>query len=144
MRLLLDCPVDWLLSQEAHYIYSNCMYDKAYDAYQKRIVNYIKHPQTKCFHCVDEGEKVGIVIFEISNDCTEILGIAVHSSYRGQGIGSFMVKEALIVLHPKKLIVKTDDDAIGFYLKNGFRITEKNIQAYPDGEVIRYTCVLEQ
>ena len=143
MRVLLEHPADWLLSQEAHNIYSNCMYDKTYDAYQKKMVNYIKHPQTKCFYCVDEGEKVGIVVFEISNDGTEILGIAVHPSYRSQGIGSFMVKEALDVLHPKKLIVKTDDDAIDFYLKNGFCITKKDIQAYPDGEVFRYTCVLD-
>ena len=143
MRVLLEHPADWLLSQEAHNIYSNCMYDKTYDAYQKKMVNYIKHPQTKCFYCVDEGEKVGIVVFEISNDGTEILGIATHPAHRGEGIGTYMLREGIKTLGCHTVTATTDKDAVFFYLKYGFTLMNKEVKTYPDGEVCRYTCIWE-
>ena len=144
MRELWDSNLHWLLTEDAHAIYRDCMYDHSYDAYYRAMSDYIQREQSRCFYCVQNGKPVGILVFDLREDgSAEVVGIATHPAHRGEGIGSFMVKEALGVLHPKKLIVKTDDDAIDFYLKNGFCITKKDIQAYPDGEVFRYTCVLD-
>ena len=66
----------------------------------------------------------------------EILHISVAESSRGQGIGSKMVL-ALQSQYSMPLEAETDDDAVDFYRKCGFKTT--SIQKYG---VIRYTCTL--
>ncbi len=139
MRCLSNDNLEWLLSKDAHYIYGDCLYFKTYNEYKNIMSNYICHQDIKCFYCIENNIKTGIITFELLKDNTvEIRGIAVHDLYRKIGIGTFMIDESLKILQPKKVIVETDDDAINFYLKYGFEILEK----YPDGETCRYKCIL--
>ena len=144
MRALYDCNLDWLLTEEAHAIYRDCMYDHSYDAYYRAMSDYIQREQSHCFYCVQNGKPVGILVFDLREDgSAEVVGIATHPAHRGEGIGTYMLREGIKTLGCHTVTATTDKDAVFFYLKYGFTLMNKEVKAYPDGEVCRYTCIWE-
>lgn len=80
----------------------------------------------------------GIIILEhLKNNEFEILNIAVSKEYQNNGIGKSLIDYIINNLNPNALTAETDDDAINFYLKCGFKIIDIQ-ERYPG--VIRYTC----
>lgn len=104
--------------------------------------NYFIDKSKKIFICLNEDKIVGIIILTINGEnSAEIVGIAVHSSFQKQGIGSFMVRESANKMNLHMVLAETDDDAVGFYKNMGFDIT-KEVKHYDNGSVDRYHCLL--
>ena len=53
-----------------------------------------------------------------------ITHLAVHSGFRRQGTGRWMIREAVRRTGLDTVAVETDDDAVGFYRRCGFAMTE--------------------
>ena len=144
MRELWDSNLHWLLTEDAHAIYRDCMYDHSYDAYYRAMSDYIQREQSRCFYCVQNGKPVGILVFDLREDgSAEVVGIATHPAHRGEGIGTYMLREGIKTLGCHTVTATTDKDAVFFYLKYGFTLMNKEVKTYPDGEVSRYTCIGE-
>ena len=69
----------------------------------------------------------------------EIAGIAVDPAARGQGVGSHMIRQAVRRYRPRHVCAETDDDAVGFYRKNGFRAAAFSEMRGREAAV-RYRC----
>lgn len=87
-----------------------------------------------------DGDKISgvIVVQKIENETYEIIDIAVDENYRGQGIASKLIDYVIEKLNIKILFAETDDDAVGFYEKYGFKT--ENIK---NKEYTRYKCTLK-
>lgn len=144
MKKLFCDKSEWLFTEYAYNIYEKCLYNKTYKEYKRIMSTYWDHPDVKCFYCSDDGKNVGIIVFQFLRDgVAEILGVAVHESYRNRGVGTFMVREAAKIINAPKILAETDGDAIGFYKKLGFEIIEEEVKHYVDGDEFRYSCQLE-
>ena len=91
---------------------------------------------------LNNGEAVYGIFSKTSDPMfIEIMGIAVGLSARGKGIGSHMINQIVDDYSLISVYAETDNDAVGFYQKNGFSITE--FSKIYDGETfIRYKCEL--
>lgn len=87
-----------------------------------------------------DGDKISgvIVVQKIENETYEIIDIAVDENYRGQGIASKLIDYVIEKLNIKILFAETDDDAVGFYEKYGFKT--ENIK---NKEYTKYKCTLK-
>ena len=87
-----------------------------------------------------DGDKISgvIVVQKIENETYEIIDIAVDKDYRRQGIASKLIDYVIEKLDIKILFAETDDDAVGFYEKYGFKT--ENIK---NKEYTRYKCTLK-
>lgn len=85
------------------------------------------------------GDKISgiIVIKKIDNESYEIIDIAVDKDYRGQGIASKLIDYVIEKLDIKTLFAETDDEAVGFYKKYGFKT-----EVIKNKEYTRYKCTL--
>ena len=86
-----------------------------------------------------DGDKISgiIVVQKIEGRTYEIIDIAVDKNYRGQGIASKLIDHVIENLGIKTLFAETDDDAVGFYKKYGFKT-----EIIKDKEYTRYKCTL--
>ena len=88
-------------------------------------------------------DKGGFMISFKEQKKIEIIGIAVDASARGKGIGSYMINQVINNYGLLSVYAETDNDAVGFYRKNNFSITEFS-EIYDGETVIRYKCELTQ
>lgn len=86
-----------------------------------------------------DGNKISgiIVVQKIEGETYEIIDIAVDSNYRKQGIASKLIDYVIENLGIKTLFAETDDDAVGFYKKYGFKT-----EIIKNKEYTRYKCTL--
>ena len=86
-------------------------------------------------------KRKGLLVLKFtSTDQAEIIGISVEEGSRNCGLGSFLIQKVQEKFPDAKLNAETDRDAVLFYKKNGFQITE--IQKNYNGEMVtRYLCV---
>lgn len=83
----------------------------------------------------------GIIILSCKeNDNIEILDIAVLKESQKQGIGHRMIKCIKESYKPISILAETDDDAVDFYRKIGFKVQSLG-ERYPG--IIRYECKWE-
>ena len=98
----------------------------------------------KIFACFNLAKMVGVIVFSFLNQSNiEIIGIAVELSARGKGIGSYMINQIVKEYDLISVYAETDNDAVGFYQKNGFSVTEFS-EIYDEKKVIRYKCELNR
>lgn len=140
MEVLLCNDKDWLFSEEAFNIYAPCMYQPTFEKYCTKMEQYFDDPSLKIYVCEDSKQKIGMMIIDKSEDVAEIAGIAISTRYRGQGAGRLMIEQVMESESIMSLKAQTDEDAIEFYRKCGFK-DEKEIVEYPDGSVVRYNCL---
>ena len=69
----------------------------------------------------------------------EILSIATDTAYQNQGIASKLISFVSTNLKCRVIEAETDDDAVEFYRKYGFRIISLG-EKYPN--TVRYLCIL--
>ena len=95
-------------------------------------------------HCIvaDDGCKViGVVWTRIMNDYghvddeTPSFAISLYKEYRGQGIGTRLMKEMLVILKEKgyeraSLAVQKVNYAVRMYENVGFKIVDENDEEY--------------
>lgn len=92
------------------------------------------------FACVDDGFVCGtIVLKRVTDNEFEIIGISTHPNRRKQGIASKLISYTACFLNCSVVTAETDDDAVDFYRKYGFKINSLG-EKYPG--IVRYRCVL--
>ncbi|MFC0472490.1 GNAT family N-acetyltransferase [Halalkalibacter kiskunsagensis] len=103
--------------------------------------NYVKFPD-HVLYGFEYGRKiVGCIgIKLLGRDKIEIVHIAVAPNLRGNRIGSKMIEFICNEHSPKILYAETDNDAVDFYIKFGFKITNLG-EKYPGVE--RFLCEYE-
>jgi ribosomal protein S18 acetylase RimI-like enzyme len=92
-------------------------------------------------YVAEEEEILGIIgVRRVDNKFVEIMHIAVDPDYQGKGIGSKLIDHIREVERVDEIHAETDDDAVGFYKKYGFKITENYD---PIIDCVRYQCILK-
>ena len=86
-----------------------------------------------------DGNKISgiIVVQKIEGRTYEIIDIAVDKHHRGQGVASKLIDYIINNLGIKTIFDDTDDDAVGFYEKYGFKT-----EIIKNKEYTRYKCTL--
>lgn len=125
-------------------IYKHCMFMPSEEKFNQKIDAFLCDNSVKIFACFNRDKLVGVMAVSfLEQRSIEILGIAVDISFRGKGFGSYMINQ---IIHDYVLIsvyAETDSDAIAFYRKNGFSVTEFS-EIYGGEIVVRYKCELSR
>ena len=123
-------------------IYSACMYLPTYETFYEKA-NLMMDDKDVYIFGFQKNDKInGIIAIKLNeNNSAEIIGIAVDSSCRKQGIGKQLITYAMIIFNISELFAETDDDAIMFYKQCGFK-TEEYYKSYKNGIFKRYKCNL--
>lgn len=123
-------------------IYRHCMFMPTKAEFNKKMASFLEDEAVKIFACLYRGAVSGVIVLSfVERSRAEILGIAVAESVRRKGIGSFMISRLAADYGLHSVFAETDDDAAGFYRKNGFGITAFS-ESYDGETVIRYKCEL--
>ena len=129
---------------QTYEIYKHCMFLPTEEKFNNKIDTFLIDNSVKIFACFSHGKIVGVMAVSfIEQKKVEILGIAVDLSVRGKGIGSYMIKQVINNYDSLSVYAETDNDAVGFYLKNNFSVTEF-YETYGDETVLRYKCELNR
>ncbi|HET8794953.1 MAG TPA: GNAT family N-acetyltransferase [Arthrobacter sp.] len=86
------------------------------------------------------GNLIAFAAYQDENDHIVLEYIAVDAAYRGRGYGSLLVQEILTAHAGTSLLAETDDDAVEFYRRLGFRITQRADDPRWPG-IQRYRCL---
>ena len=119
-------------------IISYASFDGTAEGIAKEAEKYLASEKLDFYGWVEDGRVVGICGYEVHTDKVEIHLISVAEDKQRQGIGSAMVT-ALEGLYNIPIEAETDDEAVGFYRKRGFRTTAFQ---HPQWNITRHTCVL--
>ena len=121
-------------------IYKDCMYNPTPEKFELKVDTYLNDNNIKIFACLSENRFFGVIVILIDEDNgAEIIGIAVAKEFRKRGIASQMISEVAISYKLNKIFAETDNDAVEFYRKAGFSVTEFSA-TYDTETVIRYKC----
>ena len=127
---------------QVYEIYKHCMFLPTEEKFNNKVDLFLKDIFVKIFACFEQDKIVGIMVVSFKEQKKiEIIGIAVDVSARGKGIGSYMINQVINNYDLLSVYAETDNDAVGFYLKNGFNIMEFS-ESYDGETVIRYKCEL--
>ena len=125
-------------------IYKHCMFMPTEEKFNKKIDQFLNDNSIKIFACFNQVEIEGVIVVSfVEQSKIEIIGIAVDLSARGKGIGSYMINQIVTYYGLISVYAETDNDAVGFYLKNNFSVTEF-YETYGDEKVLRYKCELNR
>ena len=114
------------------------------EKFSMKADQFLNDNSVKIFACCNQDMIEGvIVVFFAEQHKIEVLGIAVDLSDRGKGIGSYMINQVIKDYGLLSVYAETDNDAVGFYQKNGFSITEFP-ETYGNETVVRYKCELSK
>ena len=102
-----------------------------------RVIERCKKNDERKLWGITMGGKVSAVVeYYLRGDSIYIAQLAVSQGLRGQGIGRRIITE-LIKRYQMPIELETDDDAIGFYRKCGFQVTQ-----FEKNSVNRWKCIL--
>jgi len=117
---------------------------KATEEKVNNILNEYKNNKNKILFGYYINKKIiGIIGIEEKNvnNIIEILHFGIDERYRGKKYGTKLMDYIRKKYSEKHLYLTTDDDAVGFYIKYGYKITE--YYAEFNGEKYkRYKCEL--
>lgn len=115
--------------KDGYEIFRHCMYQPTEEKYRKKMTEWMEENRIK-----------GMIVFRFCQDNTaEVMGAAVHTAYRLQGIGSELIRQVAKEYGIEKIVAETDEQAVLFYRKTGFQ-TEKTERKFFEETVIRYIC----
>ena len=121
-------------------IYKHCMFMPTKEKFNNKVDLFLNDNSVKIFACFEQDEVLGVMVVSfIEQKKIEIIGIAVISSARGKGIGSYMINQVVNDYGLLSVYAETDNDSVGFYRNNGFSIVEFS-EIYGDEPVVRYKC----
>lgn len=104
----------------------------------KLVEKYHKDKDILPFAIFDGDKNSGIIVVQrIEGETYEIIDITVDKHHRGQGIASKLIDYVIKNLDIEILFAETDDDAVGFYEKYGFKT-----EIIKNKEYTRYKCTL--
>ena len=88
---------------------------------------------------IDDGTVVAFAAWDATSDPLVLEYIAVDAAHRGTGLGRRLIDH---VRGSRPLLADTDDDAVEFYRRLGFTISDAGRDArWPDRR--RYRCVID-
>lgn len=93
---------------------------------ERSVSRFLEEYETNeaCFiQTIGEPEPVGVIAYTVIDRVLDIRDIAVDPGRRGRGSGTRLIRQAIEVHLPRRVVAETDDDAVAFYRKLGF-ITE--------------------
>ena len=127
---------------QTYEIYKYCMFMPTEEKFNIKVDQYLNDNSVKIFACFEQDKILGVMVVSfIEQKKIEIIGVAVDVSTRGKGIGSYMINQVINNYGLLSVYAETDNDAVGFYQKNNFSITEFS-EIYDGETVIRYKCEL--
>ncbi|MBX2947460.1 MAG: GNAT family N-acetyltransferase [Cyclobacteriaceae bacterium] len=111
------------------------------DPSKKKVDEYLE--KSEVFVAMEGNEILGVLtLYPLTEDTVEIKNVAVKFEFQGQGIGSFLIKDAIhrsAIKKLKTILIGTANSSIWqlcLYQKLGFEITDikRNffIQNYPE------------
>ena len=129
---------------QTYEIYKHCMFMPTKEKFNKKIDLFLNDNSVKIFACFEQEKILGVITVSfIEKKKIEVIGIAVDTSARGKGIGSYMINQVVNNYDLLSVYAETDNDAVGFYRNNGFCITEFS-ETYGVETVVRYKCELNK
>ena len=129
---------------QTYEIYKHCMFMPTEEKFNTKVDKFLNDNFIKFLACFNQGKIEGVIAISFLNQRkVEIVGIAVDLSARGKGIGSYMINQIVKYYGLISVYAETDNDAVGFYLKNNFSVTEF-YETYGDETVLRYKCELNR
>ena len=129
---------------QTYEIYKHCMFMPTEEKFNNKVDLFLNDNSVKIFACFEQEKLWGVMVVSfIEQKKIEIIGIAVDVSARGKGIGSYMINQVVNNYGLISVYAETDNDAVGFYRKNGFIITQFS-EIYSNEIVIRYRCELNK
>ncbi|MCL1830667.1 MAG: GNAT family N-acetyltransferase [Oscillospiraceae bacterium] len=114
--------------------------DKSTEATDNKIVEFRRRDDFNLYGWIENDKILGVCGIEVFPDWVEIYNIAVVPEIRKRGIGKAMIT-AVQQKYQTNVKAETDDGAVEFYRKCGFKI-EGFIKTYSGVESQRYKCVL--
>ena len=127
---------------QTYEIYKHCMFMPTEEKFNNKVDLFLNDNSVKIFVCFEQDKILGVMVVSfIEQKKIEIIGIAVDVSVRGKGVGSYMINQVLNGYDLISVYAETDNDAVGFYRNNGFRIVEFS-ETYDEEIVVRYKCEL--
>ncbi len=128
-----------LMEPDALAVLALSAYEPTEEKMKKRAAAHQEDSGVSAYGCWKDGRLTGLVVLRSQTDGLEILSIGVLPETRGHGVASALLDHTREVMHPRKLVAETDDDAVGFYRRYGFDIQSLG-EKYPG--VVRYRCTL--
>lgn len=124
---------------ETYGIYKLCMFQPTEEKFSRKADGFLQDDAVKAYACLQNGETKAVIVLRTEAAQAEILGIAVAEAAQRQGVGSYLIKQLVQDLALTSLYAETDDDAVDFYRKNSFFVTEFT-ETYDGKAVRRYRC----
>ena len=110
---------------QVYEIYKHCMFMPTEEKFNNKVDLFLNDVFVKIFACFEQDKIVGIMVVSFKEQKKiEIIGIAVDVSARDKCIGSYMINQVINNYGLLSVYAETDNDAVGFYRKNGFNIME--------------------
>lgn len=125
-----------LLKKHIYSLLAPSVYFATDQKLQTRAQEYYNSPNTYVYTFLLDGEYAGIVVFSVKGSIATINDIAVKFEYTQKGIGRKLVMYILSAFTVDTIIAETDDDAVGFYKKIGFEISNVDTKF----DINRYIC----
>jgi len=97
-----------------------------------------------------DGHVIGVIGYYVSHDVMHILGLGVHHTYRGCGIGSSLVKSVIVTAQDQNipaLVVQTVEETgnVPFFEALGFQVASRCADEYAestDGRKLTDVCLM--
>ncbi len=99
-------------------------FDPTPEKLKKRAAEYKFNECIHAYAYLYYDQYVGIIVFKTNGSNATVLDIAVTEYYRELGFGTRLVNSIFENFKINTLFAETDDEAVNFYLKCGFEITE--------------------
>ena len=129
---------------QTYEIYKRCMFMPTEEKFNNKVDLFLNDNSVKIFACFEQDKILGVMVVSfIEQKKIEIIGIAVNSSVRGKGIGSYMINQVVNDYGLLSVYAETDNDSVGFYRNNDFSIVEFS-EIYGGEPVVRYKCELTE
>ena len=108
------------------------------DSIEYEMTTYRNSPERELFAWLEQDRPIAAVGLCRAGEAAELLHIATDPDFRHRGFASHLVYELMSCFGFQALSAETDDDAVNFYRRTGFEVTQ-----IPSPWLrARYRCVL--
>jgi ribosomal protein S18 acetylase RimI-like enzyme len=120
---------------EIFIVFKDIVYDPSVENIKNILMEYDKNKEKTLYGYLLNKKLVGIIGIVNNPENIEVLHFGIHPECRENKLGTELMD--FIKNKGKTIILSTDDDAIIFYRKYGFKYTEYYNEKY---KKIRYNC----
>lgn len=106
----------------------------------KDVEEYYSITENELYSVSNNERIIGLVGLISTEQEVVIKHIAIQSHIQNKGLGTEIINKIHQLFPKQKLVAETDNDAVGFYTKLGFKIISLG-EKYPG--IIRYKCIKE-